>query len=193
MSFDLIVVGGGLAGSTFAARMAQAGRRVLVLESEKQFKDRVRGENMLPWGVSAARRLGVYDRLVSAGAHPVRWWNTYVMGHQDRRRDLPATTPHGELALNIYHPDLQEALLQHAMESGAEVRRGARVLGFEGANGHGPRVTFEEGGQRRTETAHVVVGADGRFSNVRTWGGFEVQRHPDFLTIAGTLVEDSQV
>ena len=55
MSFDLIVVGGGLAGSTFAARLARAGRRVLVLESEKQFKDRVRGENMVPWGVAAAR------------------------------------------------------------------------------------------------------------------------------------------
>jgi hypothetical protein len=31
------------------------------LEREEKFKDRVRGENMLPWGVAAARRLGVLD------------------------------------------------------------------------------------------------------------------------------------
>jgi 2-polyprenyl-6-methoxyphenol hydroxylase-like FAD-dependent oxidoreductase len=193
MGFDVIVVGGGLAGSTFAARIAKSGRRVLVLESEKQFKDRVRGENMLPWGVDAARRLGVYDRMRSAGAHPVRWWNTYAMGQQTGRRDMPATSPHGQFSLNIFHPDLQESLLQYAMDAGAEVRRGVRVQGLEPANGASPRVAFEDDGRQRTESARVVVGADGRFSNVRSWGGFEVQRHPDFLTIAGTLVEGSEI
>jgi 2-polyprenyl-6-methoxyphenol hydroxylase-like FAD-dependent oxidoreductase len=193
MSFDLIVVGGGLGGSTLAARLARNGRRVLVLESEKQFKDRVRGENMLPWGVVAARRLGIYDRLVSAGGHQPRWWNMYAMGQPMEHRDLPQTTPHGEAPLNIYHPDLQETLLQHAIEAGAEVRRGARVVGIESAPDQNPRVTFEQGGVSRSESAPVVVGADGKFSNVRTWGGFEVHRNPEFLTIAGTLVEGSKV
>lgn len=193
MSFDLIIVGGGLAGSTLAARMARAGRRVLVLESEKRFKDRVRGENMLPWGVAAARRLGIYDRLVGAGAHQPRWWNMYAMGHRTERRDMPSTTPHGEAAINIYHPDLQEALLAGALEAGAEVRRGARVLGLESSPDRQPQVTFEQNGVRHTESARVVVGADGRFSNVRTWGGFEVNRNPELLTIAGTLIEGSKV
>ena len=61
MSFDVITVGGGLAGSTLATELARAGHKVLVLERETQFKDRVRGENMLPWGVAAARRLGLVD------------------------------------------------------------------------------------------------------------------------------------
>ena len=59
MDLDVITVGGGLGGSTSAAAVARSGRRVLVLEREKEFKDRVRGENILPWGVAAARRLGV--------------------------------------------------------------------------------------------------------------------------------------
>lgn len=58
MSFDVITVGGGLAGSTLATELARAGHKILVLEREPRFKDRVRGENMLPWGVAAARRLG---------------------------------------------------------------------------------------------------------------------------------------
>ena len=56
MSKDVVVVGGGLAGSSLATVLARAGIGVLVLEKETRFKDRVRGENMLPWGVATARR-----------------------------------------------------------------------------------------------------------------------------------------
>ena len=68
MSFDAIVVGGGLAGSTFAGALAERGHAVLVLEKDRQFRDRVRGENMLPWGVAVARRLGIVDDLRSPAA-----------------------------------------------------------------------------------------------------------------------------
>ena len=59
VEYDLITVGGGLAGSALAKTMAEAGARVLVLERETQFKDRVRGEGMTPWGVVEARALGI--------------------------------------------------------------------------------------------------------------------------------------
>ena len=48
--YDLIVVGGGLGGSSLAASVAKHGARVLLLEREQQFKDRVRGECVMPWG-----------------------------------------------------------------------------------------------------------------------------------------------
>ena len=78
MAFDAIVLGGGLAGSAFAGQMARAGHRVLVLEREDGFKDRVRGECMSPWGVAAARRLGLVDDLVAAGARTLSSWITYA-------------------------------------------------------------------------------------------------------------------
>ena len=52
--WDLIVVGGGLAGASLARAMAAAGARVLVFERERRFRDRVRGEGMHPWGVAEA-------------------------------------------------------------------------------------------------------------------------------------------
>ena len=46
-SYDIITIGGGLGGATLAKVMAERGARVLVLESETNFKDRVRGEAMV--------------------------------------------------------------------------------------------------------------------------------------------------
>jgi len=193
MSFDVITVGGGLAGSTVATELARAGRKVLVLERETRFRDRVRGENMLPWGVAAARRLGLVDDLVAAGGHQPHYWITYMFGNPVTNRDLHATTPHGEVSLNIYHPNMQEALLERAGASGVEVRRGATVVGIDAKPGRIPTVTFEHEGRRMTLSARVVVGADGRASQVRGWGGFDVHRNPDLLTIAGTLIQGTDV
>jgi flavin-dependent dehydrogenase len=50
MDYDLITVGGGLAGAALAKALAERGARVLVLERETRFRDRVRGEAMHPWG-----------------------------------------------------------------------------------------------------------------------------------------------
>jgi len=193
MSFDLVTVGGGLAGSTLSAQLARAGRKVLMLERETSFKDRVRGENMLPWGVAAARRLGIVDDLLAAGAHQPRSWITYMFGNPVANRDLQATTPHGEVSLNIYHPTMQEALLDRARESGAEVKRGATVTGVDAGLGRAPTATFEHDGERQTVSASVVVGADGRASQVRGWCGFEPKRNPDLLTIAGVLLQGTEV
>ena len=62
-TYDIITVGGGLGGAALAKAMAEHGARVLVLEREKQFKDRVRGENIAPWGVAETQALGLYDLL----------------------------------------------------------------------------------------------------------------------------------
>jgi flavin-dependent dehydrogenase len=52
--YDVITVGGGLGGAALAKVLATKGLRVLVAERERQFKDRIRGEVMWPWGVGGA-------------------------------------------------------------------------------------------------------------------------------------------
>ena len=193
MKIDVITVGGGLAGSTLAGELARAGYKVLVLERETRFKDRVRGENMLPWGVAAARRLGVVDDLIAAGGHQPGSWITYMFGNPVSTRDLRSTTPHGEMSLNIYHPDMQEALLKRASFLGVEVKRGAKVVSVDSGPDRDPTVTFEFDGRRETVSARLVVGADGKFSQVRGWGEFKSQRNPDLLMIAGTLIHGTDV
>src|SRR5229473_691892 len=61
--YDIVTVGGGLGGSALAMAMAQHGARVLVLEQENQFRDRVRWEGILPWRVDEVLRLGIYELM----------------------------------------------------------------------------------------------------------------------------------
>jgi len=191
--YDAIIVGGGLGGSVLAEQLATAGHRVLVLERETQFKDRVRGENFLAWGVAAARRLGIYDDLIAAGGHPAPNWVIYLMGQPTPPRDLCATTPGGDPMLNIYHPGMQDAMIARAVSAGAIVRRGATVLGVDAAPGRAPAVTYELNGDRQTASGRIVVGADGRASQVRSWAEFEVVRTPEMLRISGMLIAGSNV
>ena len=125
--YDIITVGGGLGGSSLAKAMAERGARVLVLEREKQFKDRVRGEQMHPWGVAAAQKLGIYNLLYATCGHELPWWDMYRGSERIGHRNIVATTPQRAPEFAFYHPRMQEVLLQAAAEAGAEVRRGAIV------------------------------------------------------------------
>ena len=203
--YDIIIVGGGLAGSALAKGMAEHGARVLVLERETAFRDRVRGEAIMPWGVPELRALGLYDTVMNAGGHPLTFWDGYQDGSRSGHRNLERTTPSGESVLACYHPDLQEAVLQAAIDAGAEVRRGARLVDISGTGNPSPSATsppsvipakagihsvtvaFDRGTEEIS--ARLVVGADGRTSQVRTLGGFQVRRDPDGNMVAGILLD----
>jgi 2-polyprenyl-6-methoxyphenol hydroxylase-like FAD-dependent oxidoreductase len=186
MDWDCIAVGGGLAGSALGIALAREGRRVLVLEREKSFRDRVRGEVFLPWGVNELRDLGLYDEIVGKCAHPVRYWTSHARG-PSRPRDLEATCPREAHCLHFLHPDLQETLIAAAEDTGAEVRRGVVVTKVE--PGQKPKVTMGYNGKEETLSASLVVGADGRTSKVRGWCGFEADRDPERMVVAGCLLE----
>jgi 2-polyprenyl-6-methoxyphenol hydroxylase-like FAD-dependent oxidoreductase len=67
-SYDIVIGGGGLGGSALAKVMAENGKRTLVLEKETQFRDRVRGEGLVPWGGAEAEQLGCYRLLCDSCA-----------------------------------------------------------------------------------------------------------------------------
>lgn len=186
MAHDVVVVGGGVAGAVLAGQLAREGIRVLILERERNFRDRVRGEALLPWGVNEARDLGIYDLLRGTCGFEVRYWTSHA--RKGPARDLMATTPRGAPCLTFYHPELQEVLLGAAEEVGVEVRRGISVDAVQ--PGPHPKVTLAGDAGGETIEATLVVGADGRGSRVRAWGGFDVIRDPERMMIAGALLGD---
>lgn len=188
MTYDIITVGGGLGGSALAIAMVRRGHGVLVLESEAEFRDRVRGEQMSTWGADEARQLGILDLLMSGPAHEEPWLDIYFAGNQLQHRSVIETTPQRLPNLTFFHPEMQETLLQEAASAGAEVKRGARVRGVE--PGERPAVLVEHEGKQERLECRLVVGADGRGSMVRKWGRFEVRSDPDTLQIGGIMMEN---
>lgn len=182
---DIVTVGGGLGGAALARAMAERGARVLVLEREKQFRDRVRGETLAPWGCAEAEQLGIYALLRDSCAFE----KARVKG-VGPDRDLVATTPQKLPSLAFYHPQMQEALLQAAAEAGAEVRRGAIVRSVE--RGSPATVRFETDLGIGEVSARLIVGADGRGSSMRKWAKFDVIQDQERLLAAGVLLDDVQ-
>ena len=65
MTYDAVVIGGGPAGSTAAALIAQAGHRVLLADRERFPRFRL-GESLMPATYWSFERLGVLDKMKSS-------------------------------------------------------------------------------------------------------------------------------
>lgn len=76
--------------------------------------------------------------------------------------------------------------MRRAAVAGADVRRGVTVTGV--VPGTAPAAVFQQDGRTNTLAARLIVGADGRRSQVRLWAGFEVGHDPKWLAISGVLV-----
>jgi menaquinone-9 beta-reductase len=186
--YDVITVGGGLGGAALAKVLAEKGFRVLITERERQFKDRIRGEYMMPWGVAETQKLGLYDLLLETCAHEQPFFMSPGLGPV---RDLRTTTPQQLPAFTFSHPAMQEVVLEAARSAGAEVWRGASVRHLQ--PGQPATVTVEVDGAVRDLSARLVVCADGRSSMGRTWGGFEAYRGKQRLLGAGAMFENMPI
>jgi menaquinone-9 beta-reductase len=179
--FDLVTVGGGLGASALAISMARRGARVLILEKERQFRDRVRGEALTPWGVAEAKKLGLADLLMKTCANQILGMD---MGFGVR--NIIETTPQKEPGFAYFHPEMQEALLGEAERAGAQVRRGVMVVAVEPGANNGAVIARNTKDERIR--ARLVVAADGRGSVVRKWAGFTSHKSPQPFHFAGVLL-----
>ena len=184
--YDLVIVGGGICGASLATVMGRAGSQVLLLERETQFRDRVRGEFVQPWGPTELDRLGIYGLLRDAGANELPFLATG--SKRSPPRNYPATTDFGRPALAFYHPQIQEALVGAAGGAGAEVRRGAAVQAVH--RGSRPSVEFTHNGSIESITARLVVGADGRASGARKALGLRQHERDVGRLLAGVLLDN---
>ena len=192
MPYDLIIVGGGIAGSSLGIAARRLNLRVLIVEAERRFRDRIRGEGLHAWGVREARKLGIADLLYATCARALPLWDTYVNGDLVERRDLPECTLAACESMAFFHPEMQTALLSAAEKAGAHVLRGAHVEGVE--PGHLPRVAIRVDGEPTlVETARLVIVACGRGSAFRSKIGLGTASGEHGLSISGLVLHDVDV
>jgi 2-polyprenyl-6-methoxyphenol hydroxylase-like FAD-dependent oxidoreductase len=197
---DVVIVGGGIAGSALAAVLARGNVQVAVLERDLEPVDRVRGESLAPWGVIELRRLGLYDALVGAGGvftnlsvqHDENLPGEKALPFAIRLTDVVPEVP-GMLCMS--HPAMCRALAAEAEAAGAVFLRGVTDIAVtaggtaSGTDGAPPHIGFSHGGQRIAWTPRLVVGADGRNSPIRHQLGFRVHADPPHNLLGGMLVE----
>jgi len=192
--YDVVVVGGRVAGASTALLLARAGARVAVVERGDTGRDTVSTHALMRAGVLQLSRWGVLDRLVAAGTPPVR---QTMFGYPDGDRvRVSIRSSHGVEAL--YAPRrtlLDRMLLGLAEDAGAEVYRRTDVVGLtRDADG---RVTgVATGGPSGGDdlAAEVVVGADGLRSVVaREVGAATLRRGTAASAVLYRYVRDLDV
>ncbi|MEP7072278.1 MAG: NAD(P)/FAD-dependent oxidoreductase [Verrucomicrobiota bacterium] len=157
-TYDVAIIGGGPAGSTAATLLAQAGRRVIVLERDKFPRFHI-GESLLPFTMSTFNRLGIQEKLRAAGfiekfggemsdaggERAVRFYFKDGFGSKTDR------------SWQVTRADFDKLLLDHAAENGAEVSEETPVHEVEfDANEVRLRVGGKDGAPRQLRAKYVI-------------------------------------
>ncbi|OLD85356.1 MAG: hypothetical protein AUG81_12810 [Verrucomicrobia bacterium 13_1_20CM_4_54_11] len=157
-SYDVAIIGGGPAGSTAAILLSKAGRRVIVLERDKFPRFHI-GESLLPFSMQTFTRLGLQEKLragflekfggeiaEAGGEKAAKFYFKDGFGSRTDR------------SYQVTRSKFDKMLLDHAAESGAEVREETLV----------ENVAFDRDGAmlslRRDARSRVLGRAEARLS-----------------------------
>jgi flavin-dependent dehydrogenase len=185
---DVIVIGGGPAGSTTAALLAKEGHRVTLLERETFPRFRI-GESLMPATYWTFQRLGVLDRLRTS---PFVRKESVQFFAADGRAAVPfyfdEVDPHeSSTTWQVERGAFDQLLLEHAAGQGVEVLQPAAVTEvlFDGEQAAGIRAHLA-GDREKELPARVVVDATGQNALLsRRLGLKEIDpelRHASFFT-----------
>jgi flavin-dependent dehydrogenase len=129
--YDVIIIGGGPAGSTAGTLLAKQGWKVAIFEKE-QFPRFKIGESLLPGSLCTFERMGVKEKIDRADV---------IVKHGGKILSACGTRTNRFLFSNVFrckYPTayqversrFDQILLDHAAETGCEVRQGVKVTDF---------------------------------------------------------------
>ncbi len=161
---DVVVIGGGPAGSTASTLLAQQGVRVQVFERERFPRFHV-GESLIPETYWVLKRLGMLPTMQES-----RFVKKYSVQFVNAAGKLSApfyfwdNKPHEcSQTWQVVRSEFDKLMLDNAREHGAEVHEGVRVVDVLFEDDCAVGVTIQlDGGARRDVHAKIVVDASGQ-------------------------------
>jgi 2-polyprenyl-6-methoxyphenol hydroxylase-like FAD-dependent oxidoreductase len=157
--FDVIIAGCGPTGATLAAELRLHDVRVLVLERETEPTSYVRIVGLHIRTLELLAMRGLLDRVLPHGRQrPAGGFFAAI----NKPAPTELDSEHAYL-LGVPQPVIVDLLGEHAIQLGAEVRRGCAVAGFEQYD-EGVVVELDNGERVRSR---YLVGCDGSRSTVR--------------------------
>jgi flavin-dependent dehydrogenase len=163
LACDILIIGGGPAGSTAAILLAEKGYRVVVLEKARHPRFHI-GESLLPANLPLLERLGVADKVRAIGMEK---WGAEFISHWDGRgqeflfanawdKSLP-------MAYQVRRSEFDEILVRRAAAQGADVVEGCRARDVEFLDDGRVRVHAEhDDGRTQSWEAAQLIDASGR-------------------------------
>jgi geranylgeranyl reductase family protein len=157
---DVVIVGGGPAGSSCAAFCAEAGLRTVVLERETFPREKVCGDCLNPVCWTVLRRLGIADQVHNLPHGKLETVEFTGVGGARVRVKLPREEDGGMIA--VKRSLFDHLLFERARVAGAAIHENAMVTRVEEARWGDWQIDFV----RDKVTAPILVAADGRNSTV---------------------------
>jgi flavin-dependent dehydrogenase len=182
---DVLIIGGGPAGSTFATLMKQRGWDVTLVEKEHHPRFHI-GESLLPMNMPILDRLGVMENIKAIGV-PKLGADFTVGNSGDKEqtfyfRDALGTSP--PQAFEVRRAEFDHALFEHARTTGATAHEGVRVTSVTRRDDGTHDVTGQdENGATREWNARFLVDASGRDTFLSSSNGWKT-RNPRHASAA---------
>src|SRR6266702_386542 len=140
---DVVVIGGGPAGSTASTLIAQHGHKVMLFERERFPRFHI-GESLIPETYWVLKRLNMLDKM--KGSHFVKKYSVQFVNQHGKLSEpfyFIDHRPHeASQTWQVRRSEFDQLLLTNAREHGVAVHEGARVLDvlFDGQRAVGVRV-----------------------------------------------------
>lgn len=163
---DVVVVGGGPAGSTVATLIAQQGHRVTLFERERFPRFHI-GESLIPETYWVLKRLGMLPKLRHSPF--IKKYSVQFITEKGKLSEpfyFWDHKPHEcSQTWQVLRSEFDQIMIDNARENGVDVHEETRVLDvhFDGSRATGVTVQQADGTTRRVD-AQVVVDASGMSS-----------------------------
>jgi len=159
--YDVIIAGGGPAGSSAAIHLAQSGARVLLVEQKKFPRPKLCGEFISPECWAHFERLGVAERMLAG--NPAQLSETVFYSKNGANVSVPSKWfSAGGVALGLSRAEMDKRLLRRAVDVGVDVREDASVVDLLVQESRVTGVRFKQTGMEEAVTSSITIDATGR-------------------------------